>query len=409
MLRHVILGIVLLAQAWFAHADSQPPMLAGQNRLEKFRSHAALQGWEESRIADERDEVVLRFWLKATHASRLEHTLEQVSDPYSSQYGHYLSPKEVDKLVAPNPEHLLTVKEALRGLQLEESTEGSLISATMTVERATSIVGGTFRYFCREATPSVCVFRNPTAEVPAALSAACDAITPLDDPLPPATPGPIVASNATEAAVAASPTGCCFSVGLGSLMKPCCLRTRLVDHESSCKTEQRQGGGSGFHAGPCPETALQAADLIQQKKNPQLQLENNAFGCCYAIGYGALMRPCCLRTEIANNVSMCRATQRLGGDAGYSAHGCPTSAMEAAAWLGSEAPEVTLGKHSARLNDGLATMMGFLLAIILCVLVSSMLVHGRRRSAQDANGNLRAYESSRDMDDEARIPLRPKE
>jgi len=625
------LATVLLVQAWSTNADSHTPKLGGGIGLVEFRRQAELQGWEENHVANGRDELKLHFWLKPRRASELEHTLEKVSDPNSPRYGHYLSKEETKKMVAPTRQHLLAVREALQGLQLNESNQGAVISTKATVERATSILGGAFRYFCRRATPSVCVLRNPSAHVPATLRAACDVITPLDDPLPPFSPGPIVSATQSLALSRdnASSAGCCFSVGFGSLMQPCCLRTRLVDHKGACKTERRLGGAAGFHAGACPETPVQAsrllgaapthvatvlqmegaadaagccfsigfgsgmmpccldvmrvrikaachsgartggatgfrsgacprtaadaavllnvtlaskaagccfsigygdrmrpcclsskkvaapeqcktdnkriggatafhagscpasadeaaeliqqtnsqsnfdsdlstlkevaedprgccfsigygdgmrpcclsskkvdgpeacivgerlggatffhtgicpasadeaADLIKQKRTPNLPSVVDAQGCCYAIGYGTMMRPCCLQTELASNASMCQMSQRLGGAAGYSPRGCPISATQASGWLNEEAPEVSLSEYSKSTTEGRAIVTSLLIFVVSGILVAGALVFAWRHSAQDTASSFQAYESPNEEGDETRTPLRP--
>merc|ERR1712008_162248 len=159
--------------------------------------------------------------------------------------------------------------------------------------------------------------------------------------------------------------------------------------------------------GLCPASADEAADLIQQKKAPPLRSVANAQGCCYAIGYGAMMRPCCLQTELVSNISMCRMSQRLGGGAGYSARGCPISAMQAAGWLGNEpAPEVTLRDQSDGSSGGQAIIIGLVVAVVSGILVTGVLIFVRQRSAQDIAGSFQAYESPEDSD-ETRTPLRP--
>jgi len=340
-LRRLSLGTVLLAQAWFTNADPHFSMFGGGGRLEQFQRQAALLGWEESHIAEGSDQLELRFWLKLTRAGELKRTLEDASDPNSPRYGHYLSKEQIDKMVAPTPQHLLAVREALQGFQLNQSNQGGIVSAKVTVEKATHILGGTFRYFCRSATPSVCVLRNPTAHVPATLRAACDAITPLDDPLP-ASPGPIVDYHAKQALAPSKDSvpsaGCCFSVGFGSLMQPCCLRTRLVDHKGACKPEQRLGGATGFHAGACPKTPVQASRFLGVAPTHEataLQMEGAAdgAGCCFSVGFGTGMMPCCLEVRRVHVKAACHSGARIGGATGFRTGACPTTAADAAALL----------------------------------------------------------------------------
>merc|ERR1712241_983282 len=139
----------------------------------------------------------------------------------------------------------------------------------------------------------------------------------------------------------------------------------------------------------------------------------------YAIGYGAMMRPCCLQTELVSNVSMCRKSQRLGGAVGYSAGGCPISATQAAEWLAVAATgesevathvdesEVTFDEHSDGSSGAQAVIIGLVLAAVCGILLAGALVFARHRSTQDVAGSFQAYESPNEEDEETRTPLRP--
>merc|ERR1711933_662469 len=162
--------------------------------------------------------------------------------------------------------------------------------------------------------------------------------------------------------------GCCFSVGYGAMMKPCCLQTQMVEDASTCLVEERDGGASS--ASPtCPASAAQAAEWLAAteaaKSQPQAErhvvhsmrgqvaksqasahtsrepLQNSQRqGCCYVIGYGAYMAPCCLKWQMVNDEAECNEASRgrVGGAAGFNRTGCPTSAIEAHAWLSVRKP-----------------------------------------------------------------------
>jgi len=209
---------------------------------------------------------------------------------------------------------------------------------------------------------------------------------------------------------AKDPKGCCFSIGYGHRMRPCCLSLERMDSPEACSVGDRLGGATAFHEGSCPASADEAANLLQRKKALQPNSVANAEGCCFAIGYGAMMRPCCLQTELTSNISMCRMTQRLGGVAGYSARGCPTSATQAAGWLGKEkAPDVALREHNDGINGGQVITIGLLLSVVSGILVIGMLVFAWQRSSEDTTGSFQAYESPNDDEDETRTPLRQTE
>jgi len=150
----------------------------------------------------------------------------------------------------------------------------------------------------------------------------------------------IVATTSEQEA----PQGCCFSVGFGALMRPCCLSTKPSVLQSACSIEKRLGGATGFVSGACPkdadEAALQLSQLTDKattKADALLQMisrQKAVNGCCYSIGYGSLMRPCCLTTRMVEDMSSCipadRGVQVLAGGAiGFSEDGCPSTADEA--------------------------------------------------------------------------------
>mmetsp|Transcript_84196 Transcript_84196/g.131443 ORF Transcript_84196/g.131443 Transcript_84196/m.131443 type:complete len:88 (-) Transcript_84196:113-376(-) len=57
-----------------------------------------------------------------------------------------------------------------------------------------------------------------------------------------------------------------------------------------------------------------------------------ATGCCYSIGYGAMMAPCCLSTSQTAEDGCTNPDGWVGGGKAWNAT-CPTSASEANMWL----------------------------------------------------------------------------
>jgi hypothetical protein len=267
----------------------------------------------------------------------------------------------VDALTRPTHEHVAAVKRALAGFETHSSSDGAVIWVDVPVSSAEKIVGGKFRYFCHAASESsgkpLCVLRNPTADVPVSLRAACDIISPIDDPFPPVDPlpGPIIEPSKSEKSAAPiafaklpeqPQAGCCFSLGFGALMKPCCLQAKEVDDVSSCHVEDRMGGASSSNIGRCPTSADEAAKLMKKNSHGLVQnglvaaasekhttlAEAQLGGCCYAFGYGSMMKPCCLTTKMFSDASSCKSDSRrlVGGSSGYTSGNCPTSADQAA-------------------------------------------------------------------------------
>jgi len=341
-----------------------------------------LNGWTEDRPARSDETVELEFWLKQTHLDELKAKVDSVSDPKSPDYGHFLSKEQADALTAPTKHHVAVVMNALRGQDIKRKNDGSLITALVSIRFAENLLGGKFVYFCRgdleEMNKRTCLLRNPNAKVPSALLAATDIITPIDLPLPPI-PGPIVhgpvGGHAMHGASRTRPgmtalaepsgkfpkaSGCCFSIGFGALMKPCCLTAETVASEGACKVENRIGGATGYHSGGCPATPAEAADLINQASvaaaSPAAAIVASApaGGCCFSFGFGSKMAPCCLRTVHVQDAASCTTRQRLGGATSYSALRCPISASEAADWaakdkeLRSRGTRVAMESHTSK-------------------------------------------------------------
>eukprot|EP00954_Amorphochlora_amoebiformis_P023548 1360744-Amorphochlora_amoeboformis.AAC.2 len=59
----------------------------------------------------------------------------------------------------------------------------------------------------------------------------------------------------------------------------------------------------------------------------------SSWGCCYAFGYGAMMKPCCLEILSKNaKSSTCNSEMRLGGQTNWVEGRCPASPEEAKRW-----------------------------------------------------------------------------
>lgn len=125
--------------------------------------------------------------------------------------------------------------------------------------------------------------------------------------------------------------GCCFSIGFGDLMRPCCLETEPNVGLSSCSVGQRIGGATGFRQEGCPNTAEEAHRTIQpvDLKEESHGLQEMPQGCCFSFGYGSRMQPCSLQTSPNVELSACNVGNRIGGATGFSQDGCPSTAEEA--------------------------------------------------------------------------------
>eukprot|EP00927_Polykrikos_kofoidii_P051983 TRINITY_DN45757_c0_g1_i1.p1 TRINITY_DN45757_c0_g1~~TRINITY_DN45757_c0_g1_i1.p1 ORF type:complete len:526 (-),score=86.79 TRINITY_DN45757_c0_g1_i1:186-1763(-) len=331
---------------------------ATAEHAQSFGDMARANGWHEDRHAGPDEQVTLGFWVKQTHLDELQRVFDSVSDPRSPNYGHYLTKEEVDAMTAPTKHDVTVVEKALSGQKISIKNDGAFISATVEVAFAENLLGGAFVYFCHCTVPAsiqraggvscesqTCALRNPTAVVPQALRNACDIITPLKEPL-----SPLHRLSAfSETPTFISSSGCCFSIGFGARMKPCCLRTSIVSSKSACRVGERIGGATGFREGSCPASAEAAFRLL--RNNDIVQLGGRAAeviskggngGCCFSVGYGNDMKPCCLRGELVASRHACRVGDRSGGSTGFRDGACPVSADEAASILGHVMNDVPL-------------------------------------------------------------------
>ena len=62
--------------------------------------------------------------------------------------------------------------------------------------------------------------------------------------------------------------GCCFMIGYGDMMKPCCLKTIPLPKNARCRQQRRMGGATGY-ANKCPKTAQEAHRILQLHNRPE--------------------------------------------------------------------------------------------------------------------------------------------
>lgn len=248
-----------------------------------FVEAADANGWKQVRRAEPQETIELTFWVKQTHLDELSKLSQDVSNPKSPEYGHYQSKDEMDRLTAPTDDDIATVKEALRGYDVVTKSDGAIVSAVVPVSFATKLFGGAFVLFCRRDDARVCAMRNPDAHIPLALREACDIISPLKNHLQARFPGPIISGSTssenlrtlTDLALDRSPArkklGCCYSIGYGDEMLPCCLSTEHVANRSGCAVGERMGGATGYTSGNCPASALEAAAWLKDSRKQLIQ------------------------------------------------------------------------------------------------------------------------------------------
>lgn len=142
---------------------------------------------------------------------------------------------------------------------------------------------------------------------------------------------------------------CCFKIGYGAMMKPCCLKITNASSEQECMTGSRLGGATGW-AQQCPSSAEEASDILDEQSSDSVDPTDDSDDgddatapsvagqqdgpCCFMIGYGSMMKPCCLKITNATSEDECLAgnTKRAGGATGW-AEQCPSTADDASELL----------------------------------------------------------------------------
>eukprot|EP00812_Abedinium_dasypus_P008773 NODE_2509_length_922_cov_222.486736.p2 GENE.NODE_2509_length_922_cov_222.486736~~NODE_2509_length_922_cov_222.486736.p2 ORF type:complete len:222 (-),score=65.72 NODE_2509_length_922_cov_222.486736:239-904(-) len=183
--------------------------------------------------------------------------------------------------------------------------------------------------------------------------------------------------------------GCCYAIGYGDEMRPCCLHTRRAADATACARKELRGGtalglaggAAGFRNSNCPATAEQAAQWLEEARASVAAAApaagtDSAVGCCYSIGYGERMAPCCLET--AARVS--RAACAVGGHTtGFSSGDCPATAAEASRWLDA-------GSSSA-LSAGSVQGIGAVALLALAATAAAMAALALRRPRRAAHND----------------------
>ncbi|CAH2226284.1 tripeptidyl-peptidase 1 [Pelobates cultripes] len=82
----------------------------GSVYLERDQSLKIPEGWYHVGRVAMNESITLTFALRQQHVDKLENLVEQVSDPWSPLYGHYLSLAEVSNLIRPSLETVIKVK-----------------------------------------------------------------------------------------------------------------------------------------------------------------------------------------------------------------------------------------------------------------------------------------------------------
>merc|ERR1712070_390947 len=132
----------------------------------------------------------------------------------------------------------------------------------------------------------------------------------------------------------------------------------------------RIGGATGFTR-ECPDSAEEAQQAIQPVLEEAFQVPEDApFGCCFSIGFGDRMRPCCLQTLPSVQLAFCHVGNRIGGATGFTEGSCPTTVEEAYESLqhsepsGGNNPATTLLKVAGQHEEPSSALP---LALVACV------------------------------------------
>jgi len=115
--------------------------------------------------------------------------------------------------------------------------------------------------------------------------------------------------------------GCCYSIGYGSMMKPCCLETRVVADDAACNTnDEVLGGKTEFTNGACPLTADDAAELMSN---------STTTGCCFEIIVDSNSTPQSIKTEKSKKGECSYLQPHSGPNLFGWSTACPLTVVEA--------------------------------------------------------------------------------
>merc|ERR1719495_2721318 len=164
--------------------------------------------------------------------------------------------------------------------------------------------------------------------------------------------------------------GCCYNYGMGwngVSYGPCCQNAHELQPEngmlgaSSCPIEQRTGGNTEFVEGVTCEEFEEMGWVMSEEPAPTPDpdlVKQGAEGCCYNVGFGAMMAECCQSAhdlQPANGMlgaELCPTdNMRMGGETRFQ-EGVTCEEFEAMEWT-MEAPE----ESGCCYNVGFGAMM----------------------------------------------------
>lgn len=124
-------------------------VMAAPQPMVVMESRMVPRGWERRGDAPANHSVPLTIALKPKNENAILEQLEQISNPASDRYGHYLSREELLELLEPSEESRQAVHKWLsdnqvttHGNQLEENHSGDMISFDLPLEAASRLLGG---------------------------------------------------------------------------------------------------------------------------------------------------------------------------------------------------------------------------------------------------------------------------
>jgi len=74
-----------------------------------------------------------------------------------------------------------------------------------------------------------------------------------------------------------TPVSCCFTLGFASNQVPCCFESQKVDSKDACTLTHPVGGSLGFNQTICPESADEAACILQSATIPPAGLAPGSY------------------------------------------------------------------------------------------------------------------------------------
>ena len=178
LLTALVLAVVVLvgaAENRHSRFGAHPDLARFSQRVHWYSRTKAPQGWSRLQAAEPDEQLKFTVVLKGSNADELERRFWAVSDPYSSEYGCFMTNAQIEQLVAPSPSEWAQLLSTLSlsahgGIAAEQlSSHGDSFTVHCSVRQAEALFATTFYHFVHAASGGRAVRQWGEYSLPAAL------------------------------------------------------------------------------------------------------------------------------------------------------------------------------------------------------------------------------------------------